>query len=346
MGTSLSDLSLRYRLSSLRYLPALLPACLALAGNLLGGIWAISDLVFPLVLLAGIDWLVPRDTTPSENTDAGLPDFILCLGVLFHTAAVFSLIYGISAHLLTGKWIWYAAASTGFSTGILGITAAHELIHRKQKYFQWLGIWNLFLANYTHFFIEHRLGHHFKVGTPEDPATARYGESLYAYLVRSIPGQWRGALQLEALRLRKTGKLPFGLQNFTVRAMVLQLLFMAGLWYGLGGEVAGAFLVQSLLGFFLLEFVNYIEHYGLVREKGEKVTAQHAWQSDSLSSRFTLFELSRHADHHMQAHKPYHTLDSHPQSPVLPGGYFGMFYIGLIPPLWFAMVHPVLEKAK
>jgi alkane 1-monooxygenase len=105
-----------------------------------------------------------------------------------------------------------------------------------------------------------------------------------------------------------------------------------------------AYLVQSVVAVILLEYVNYIEHYGLKREKGKKVDVQHSWQSDTVSSRFMLFELSRHSDHHLKASKPYYTLESHQEAYILPSGYFGMFYIALIPPLWFRMVNPIITK--
>ena len=105
-----------------------------------------------------------------------------------------------------------------------------------------------------------------------------------------------------------------------------------------------AYLVQATVAMLLLEVVNYIEHYGLVRARGEKVAAHHAWQSDRISSRFTLFELSRHSDHHLKAYKPFHTLDSHESPFFLPSGYFGMYYVALIPPLWFRIMNPIIEK--
>ncbi|MBC8110040.1 MAG: alkane 1-monooxygenase [Verrucomicrobia bacterium] len=346
MTLATQKITLWQELSALKYLLSLVPAGLAIAGNLSGGYFSLLNVIFPLVILVGLDWLVPVNHKSVENLPDRIPNLILYLSVVFHTVAVFSLIYGIYAGILQNAWVWYAALGTGFSSGILGITAAHELIHRKQKHFQWLGIWNLFLSNYTHFYIEHRLGHHFKVATQDDPASARYGESFYRFIFRGVPAQWLGGLTLEANRLRKAGKMPFTLNNFVLTASLLQLIFMVSLYFLLGSEAMWAYLMQTVIGFLLLEYVNYIEHYGLIRDKGEKVEAHHAWQSDTISSRFTLLELSRHSDHHLKAFKPYHTLDSHEESPVMPSGYFGMFYIGLIPPLWFAVVHPILDKFR
>ena len=323
-----------------RYLISFLPYAIVLFGNLTGGYWAVSNIVFTLGFLVIIDWIVPEDKRKLADTDGTFPDAVLSGSAVLHTLGVASLLYGVYSGVLVGKFIWLAAISTGFAGGQLGITAAHELIHReKSRWMQNLGIWNLFLVNYSHFFTEHRLVHHAKVGTAEDHATARYGESFYAFLFRSVPSQWFSALRTDAQRQQKTGRSAYGLGNFTLRATLAQLSFMGGIFAVFGGIVLAAYVVQSISAFFLLEYVNYIEHYGLERNPGERVGKQHAWQSDTLTSRFTLFELSRHADHHMRASKPYYTLDSHETSPTMPAGYFGMFYIALVPPLFFRMVH-------
>ena len=323
-----------------RYLLSFIPYGVVIFGNLSGGYWAIGNIVFSLGFLVAIDWVVPKNHHKLAETDGSFPDAVLLSSVLMHTLGVASLLYGVYQEILVGKFVWFAAVSTGFAGGQLGITAAHELIHRERnRWMQNSGIWNLFLVNYSHFFTEHRLVHHVKVGTPDDHATARYGESFYAYLVRSVPSQWFSALRIDAYVQRKKGNVAYGWKNFTLRATLIQLLWMSLIFLVVGGVGLAAYVVQSVAAFFLLEYVNYIEHYGLVRKEGERVGNQHAWQSDAMTSRFTLFELSRHADHHMRASKPYYTLDSHEESPTMPAGYFGMFYIALIPPLFFRMVH-------
>ena len=323
-----------------RYLLSLIPYGVVIFGNLTGGYWTVGNIVFTLGFLVIIDWIVPKNYHKLTETDGSFPDAVLLSSVVVHTLGVASLLYGVYYEVLLGKFVWFAAVSTGFAGGQLGITAAHELIHRERsRWMQNAGIWNLFLVNYSHFFTEHRLVHHVKVGTPEDHATARYGESFYAFLVRSVPSQWVSALRTDARRQRKKGSTAYGRKNFTLRATLAQLLWMVLIFAVVGGLGLAAYIVQSVAAFFLLEYVNYIEHYGLERKEGEHVGNQHAWQSDAMTSRFTLFELSRHADHHMRANKPYYTLDSHEESPTMPAGYFGMFYIALVPPLFFRMVH-------
>ena len=327
-----------------RYLPSVIPGIIVIAGNLLGGGWAWSNTLFTLGILPLLDimgWNNKKDNPTHE--DSTIPDLILLLNVLLHTAAISTLLFGVYQGWLVGSAWWGAAVSTGLNAGVSGITVAHELIHRKERWWQNLGIWNLFLVNYTHFYVEHIRGHHRNVGTMQDAATARRGESFYRYFVRTVPGQWINALRIEAERWRKQGKSPYNWRNFVVRSAIAQLLVAALLWFWLP-SLAWAYLLQSFVAFFLLETVNYGEHYGLERTPGSKFMPEHAWQSDSITSRFTLVELSRHSDHHMKASKPFHTLSSHNESPELPVGYFGMFYMLIIPPLWFRRIDPLLDR--
>lgn len=340
---------MKNKLSQSKYLLSLFPSIIVIAGNLSGGYFTLANFFFTFVILVIADMLAPSDKSAPREMDATMPDLVLILAVTFHTIAIASLIYGIHTGLIQDIFIWSAALSTGLNASILGINAAHELIHRKSKKLQNLGIWNLFLVCYSHFYTEHRLVHHAKVGTAEDPATARYRESLYSFWLRTIPGQFISALRTDASRQKRKNHGAYGLHNFTLRATILQILFIVALAYLFSPMAAAAFVVQSLVAILLLEYVNYIEHYGLVRADGVVVGKEHSWQSDSITSRFTLFELTRHSDHHMLAHKPYHTLESHAESPELPFGYFGMFYIALIPPAFFkmmdkAMPHPMIKQ--
>ncbi|MCU0435984.1 MAG: alkane 1-monooxygenase [Bacteroidia bacterium] len=330
----------------LRYTVALLPGILAVAGGIAEPVFHYVNCVWILIVLVLLDWVVPpRHDNPPDNQWAVIPDGILYLASALHLAAIALLLYRVWQDAYTLWQLNAAIASVGLNAGISGIVVAHELIHRKNAAERFLGQFNLFVVNYTHFYIEHVRGHHRTVGTPEDPATARLGESVYAFIVRTVPGQWYSALKLEAAQLRKAGNAAYGLRNYVVRAGMLQLAACAALGWWLGGTVLAVYLGITAIGIIQLEYVNYIEHYGLMREPGRKVEAQHSWQSDAPGSRLTLIELSRHADHHMKASKPYHTLVTHQGGPVLNSGYFGMFYITLIPPLWFRMVHPRMQEA-
>jgi alkane 1-monooxygenase len=151
---------------------------------------------------------------------------------------------------------------------------------------------------------------------------------------------------MEHERLRTDGKYSFGFSNYVVASVLLLAIFLSAVYFFLGVKCVLLFIVQCMLANFLLEYTNYIEHYGLVRDENERVNETHSWQSDKLTSRFFLIDLSRHSDHHCHASKPYHTLDSYENAPVLPGGYVTAIYLALIPPLWFNVVHTRMNKRK
>jgi alkane 1-monooxygenase len=326
------------------YLVSLIPTLLTIAGNVSGGYAAAGNALFSLVGLVVSDWFFRDDATQPEQRSPFVPNLVLVLHVLTHTTAIGTLVYGVYARILTGGFVWAAAISTGVNSGMSGIIIAHELIHRENKIWRRLGIWNLVLVGYSHFTIEHIKGHHKLAATLDDPATARFGETAYAFVWRTIPAQYKSALHLETVRLQKQNKAAYGLSNFVGRLALVQAALAVAIGLGLGVLPVLAFLVQAGLAVFLLELTNYVEHYGLLRNAKERVTAAHSWQSDNVSTRFMLLELSRHADHHYYAAKPFHDLVTYKESPVHPTGYLGMLPLVLVPPLWFKLTHRKLDE--
>ena len=214
----------------------------------------------------------------------------------------------------------------GLYTGGIGITVAHELCHKKDLLPRLTA--DLLLASvwYQHFAVEHVRGHHLQVSTPADPASARRGENVYAFLLRSITASFAHALKLDA------GKVWMG--------VALAMGFTAVASY-FGAKALGFFLAQAVVAFVLLELVNYIEHYGLSRKplgngRYEKVTPLHSWNSAHKFSNLLLFNLQRHSDHHAMANLPYTVLKHHEDAPQLPSGYPGMILLALLPPLSMA----------
>ena len=238
--------------------------------------------------------------------------------------------------------------SLGVLCGVFGINVAHELGHRKQKLSQLLSKTLLLSSLYMHFFIEHNRGHHRRVSTKEDPASARYGENVYKFWLRSMVFSYFSAWDLEAQRLRKKGYSPWSWRNEMLWFQILQagLLIAIYWWWGLPAMVM--FFSAALMGILLLETVNYIEHYGLSRirnEQGqyEKVKPHHSWNSNHIIGRLMLFELSRHSDHHYKASKKYQILRHHEDSPQMPTGYPGMMLLALVPPAWFGLMHARID---
>tara|TARA_Y100000817_G_scaffold272478_1_gene231679 strand:+ start:682 stop:1626 length:945 start_codon:yes stop_codon:yes gene_type:complete len=229
----------------------------------------------------------------------------------------------------------YRALNLGVMGGVIGINCAHELGHRFTRWEQNFSKVLLFTTQYMHFFIEHNRGHHRNVGTHEDPATARFNEWVYAFIPRSMFGTWYSSYKIE-------GKRKSFFSNKAIQWTLLQwgFLVVLALW-SFNAFIAAV--IYSVMAIFLLETVNYVEHYGLSRElvngRPVRVTPKHSWNSNHFMSRAHLFELSRHSDHHADAKKPFMELQSLDEAPQLPAGYASMVLLALLPPLWFSIMN-------
>ena len=241
--------------------------------------------------------------------------------------------------------------SMGILCGVFGINVGHELGHRTENRFsQFLGEVLLMTSLETHFLPYHNSGHHFNVATLDDPATARKNEWLFAFWFRSQIGSYMQAWKLEKKRMTILKKNTFSLNNRMLVYTLFQILLLGSIYYFLGEQLLIYFLMAAAIGILLLETVNYIEHYGLLRNKKksgryEVVTHMHSWNSDHVIGRILLFELSRHSDHHHRANKPYQILDSHKDSPQMKTGYPGMMLLSLIPPLWFKVMNKKIPES-
>ena len=240
-------------------------------------------------------------------------------------------------------------ASMGTCCGIIGINLGHELGHRTDIKEQLMAKALLLSSLYMHFFIEHNRGHHLRAATTEDPATARRGEILYFFWIRSIVFSLISAWELEAQRLRKDDKSIYTLKNEMIQMILIQVGFVGLIFLVFGLKSAVIFVIAALLGALLLETVNYIEHYGLQRKKKEngkyeKVLPIHSWNSEHSLGRQFLFELSRHSDHHYLANRKFQILRYFDESPQMPLGYPGMIVLSTVPPLWFFVMHRHIDK--
>lgn len=223
-------------------------------------------------------------------------------------------------------------SALGISCGVIGINVAHELGHRVKRYEQIMAKILLSTSLYSHFFIEHNKGHHRHVSTPLDPASAQLGDNLYSFWPKSVWGSFISALKFE--RRKKWYK------NEVVIWKIIELSIILIIAYIFGPVISLYFIAAAIFGFLLLETINYIEHYGLRRKKlengrFERVTPLHSWNSDHLISRFVLFDLSRHSDHHANPSRKYQILRTFDESPQLPLGYPSMVLLSLVPFLWF-----------
>lgn len=312
---------------------------LVIFGNLNGGWFTLLNFLFSFVVLGIAEIILPEDRTNDDSVDDELPEILMSLSVLAQILSISSLIYGIYSGIIREHWVIAAAISTGTSSGTLAIVVAHELIHRKDKFWNFAGRFLLFSVFNPYFFIHHLRIHHKYVGTGSDPVTAKFGESYYRYVIRSITGQIKQSFDLEKQRCKSKGFPVFGFHNYMLSSLIGYILILVLAGYFLGWELPAALLLQAVFANLLLEYTNYIEHYGLGRLDNERVNEKHSWQSDKLISRFFLIDLSRHSDHHYHASKPFNQLVSYSGSPVLPGGYASMLLPALIPPLWFSLVN-------
>ncbi|TVZ56851.1 alkane 1-monooxygenase [Lutibacter sp. Hel_I_33_5] len=239
--------------------------------------------------------------------------------------------------------------SMGLLCGAIGLNVGHELGHRNNRFDEFLGELLLLTSLNAHFLPYHNAGHHFNVATPKDAATARKNELIYTFYIRSHFSSYFQAWNLENKRLKESNRSWFHLQNRMVIYTLCNILILSNIYYFLGIFVLLAFIAAAVFGIIQLETVNYIEHYGLLRNKNdhgrfERVKRTHSWNSDHAIGQAMLFNLSRHSDHHYNGAKHYQLLKSLPESPQMPTGYPGMMILSLFPPLWFRLMNKKLEE--
>ncbi|MGI8558835.1 MAG: alkane 1-monooxygenase [Solirubrobacteraceae bacterium] len=251
--------------------------------------------------------------------------------------------------LLVACWLWTSgglgaianiglALTVGVVSGV-AINTAHELGHKRASAERWLSKVALAQSFYGHFFIEHNRGHHVRVATPEDPASSRLGESFYAFLPRTVVGSLRSSWELESERLARVGQSRFSLHNDILNAWLMSVVLFGVLIAVFGPAVIPYLILQAVLGFSLLEVVNYLEHYGLSRQRREdgryeRTRPEHSWNSNNIASNVLLYHLQRHSDHHANPVRRYQALRHSDDAPQLPTGYAGMIVVAAIPPLW------------
>lgn len=272
-------------------------------------------------------------------------DFLLYMIVPMQYVALFLFLNSFTQEGIEGWMIAGRIFVMGLLCGTFGINVGHELGHRTVRFEQQLAKTLLLTSLYMHFYIEHNRGHHKRVSTPEDPSSARPGESVYAFYLRSIIGSWRSAWEISNRERIKKNIPWWHPKNEMLMFQLIQLAFVALIVLAFGLLTALWFVCAAVIGFLLLETVNYIEHYGLQRRKTgadsyERPRPAHSWNSDHVVGRLVLFELSRHSDHHYMASRKYQVLRHHEDAPQMPTGYPGMMILSLIPPLWFSVMDP------
>jgi alkane 1-monooxygenase len=342
----------------LKYLLAYVVPISALISIWQGGIMSYFTVFVAFVLIPIIEVLFPVDRRNLSEVEADKKKNEVFFDILLYVNLIW--VYGIISYLFytiyQGNLRTYEWAGMLLSTGIMlgsnGINVAHELGHKSAFLPQLASKILLIPSLYMHFFIEHNRGHHLRVATPDDPATSRYNEPVFTFWFRSVTGGWLSAWNIEKSDLLRQQKKVFSADNKMILFTCIELSWLLLVFFLMGWKILLSAIIIALVSVLLLESINYIEHYGLIRNKNkegkyERVETIHSWNSDHEVGRILLYELTRHSDHHYKAAKKYQILDHYEESPQLPFGYPTSILLALVPPLWYNIMNPrVLDWQK
>lgn len=346
---------MKTKLEDLKYLSGLTVPVIGFMSIYYNGIFSYTLLVYAFLVVPAIESISRKFDKNSDyeeetrKSSTKIFDWLLYMNLPFQLVLLFFFLNIISNNHLTSWEIAGSISAMGICCGVIGINVAHELGHRHTFHERLMAKILLSTSLYMHFIIVHNRSHHKHVATPEDPATARYGENLYAFLFRSISNGTKEAWLLEKLRLQRLQRPWFSFHNEMLRFTLIQSVLVLSIFLLFGLTAGFSFITAALLGIILLETVNYIEHYGLEREKTpsgmyEPVKVYHSWNSDHLFGRIMLYELTRHSDHHHKTSRKYQVLRSHAESPQLPWGYPVAMLLAAFPPLWFAIMNKKIRQ--
>ena len=365
MSTTLSlqtpqDQSYRDRKKALWLLSVIAPAGVTIGpvAHLLGQTspaWFFVAIALFYIGIPLLDALLGEDlSNPPESAVPRLEADRYYRWIVYATVPVIwgSLLFNV-VFLATHELHWTSWLATTVITGSMlgfGLNLSHELGHKKDWIGRKLGLFNSALGGYGHFSIEHNRGHHRHVATPEDPASSKMGETIYRFMFRELPGAYFRAWDLETERLERAGKSVWSLDNEVVQGGLITIALYGGLIAAFGAKVVPVLAIIAFWGAFQLTSANYIEHYGLLRQRKadgryEHCQPHHSWNSNHLLSNLVVFHLQRHSDHHANPTRSYQSLRNFSELPTLPSGYFGMFLAAYVPPVWFAIMDKRVVQA-
>ena len=340
-------------IKDLKYLMSYSIALFAFLGISVGGFYNYLAVIFTFVFIPVLEIIVKKSDekyTDEEKKNRNLDPFFdlllylnipIVFGIFFFSLeklALASSVYDIIGIILS--------ASIVMATN--GINVGHELGHRKSLIARTCSKLLYLPCQYMHFYIEHNFGHHINVATPEDPATARYKQTVYSFWITSVIRTYVSAWEIQLKLLKVSKRSFFSFKNDMVFYTLFQLSFLVFIYYNFGLYLTLLSILMSIVSFLFLETINYVEHYGLLRKKEpsgryERVKPHHSWNSNHTIGRIVLYELTRHSDHHFKSSKKYQVLESLDECPHLPHGYPTSILISLIPPLWFSIMNPLVR---
>jgi len=341
-------------MKDLKYLMSYSIALMAFIGISLGGFYNYLAVVFTFIFIPILETIVKKsdeEYTEEEKKSRLLDPFFdlllylnipIVFGIFFFSLD--KLAFTSSVSDIIGIIL---SASIVMATN--GINVGHELGHRKSIIARTCSKLLYLPCQYMHFYIEHNFGHHINVATPEDPATARYKQTLYSFWITSVVRTYVSAWKIQLKLLKVSKRNFFSIKNDMVFYTLFQITFLAFVYYNFGLYLTLLSILMSVISFLFLETINYVEHYGLLRKKEpsgryERVKPHHSWNSNHTIGRIVLYELTRHSDHHFKSSKKYQVLESLDDCPHLPYGYPTSILLSFIPPLWFSIMNPLVRN--
>ncbi len=311
--------------------------------------WTLGvPLMISYILIPILDWVFgadsnnpPEEVVPQLEVD---PYYRLLTWVTvpLHYVTLITIAWFVATHELAAGAMLALAITAGAYSG-LGLNTAHELGHKKSRFERLLAKLALAVPAYGHFCIEHNRGHHRHVATFDDPASARMGESIYKFSRREIPGAFKRGWMSEAERLTRLGKNPWSPSNDILQSYAVSVILQGGLILVFGWIMIPFLVVHNFWAWFQLTSANYVEHYGLLREKddngvNERCLPHHSWNANYIFSNVVLFHLERHSDHHTNPARRYQSLRNFEDIPELPNGYFGTYLLAYVPWFWYKVM--------
>ncbi|WP_136657339.1 alkane 1-monooxygenase [Nitratireductor sp. XY-223] len=317
-------------------------------------LWSLVPLTFYYLVVPILDVAFGEDTNnPPEEVVEELSDdgyyrmLLFCSVPVLWASFLICTVVAATASLPVWAYVSLALGAGAASGG--GLAVGHELGHKLNPIDRWGGKLVCALTGYSHFSIEHNRGHHTHVATPEDSASARLGESVYHFALREIPGGARRGWMLERDRLEAKGFGFWIVRNDILQGYAIALLVAIALLLALGWIVLPFLVIHHFAGWLQLTFANYVEHYGLKRQKRkdgryEPCAPRHSWNTNHIVSNLMLFHLQRHSDHHANPLRPYQALRDFEELPRLPSGYPGCFVMAVVPPWWRRVMDPKVMR--
>jgi len=311
----------------------LLPV-ITIGGIYIGGWWCASGIIFALGFGPILEFIFPDQIPSRKERFSTIPwNTILVLHSLVIPIALLFLFWRVELDGINISTI-LGALSIGIVSGVSGIVNAHEQGHRRKNSLIWrMARLNLLFVQYLHYTTEHNHGHHRFYATAEDPASAPKGRGLWVHILLTIPVQLISAFKVHSTKGKSFLNNPI-IHGLLIQLSLLVLMGLVSLNFLLLYVIVAAFAI------ILLEYTNYLQHYGLVRGKDEKQSSKHSWESRNSWTRWTLLELPLHPAHHLKASDPLWDLRAHSGAPQLPTGYYGCFWLAIIPPLWKRIIDP------